>query len=234
MKHAIAIDDLARSNRHLKEIRTNLRRIAVFYEPALDGKCSDDENDRRSPNAAGEPGPVEAISARTDAYTDLHFWCRFILDQVNEGAIQTVVRPEIRDMVAFIERWSTALIDQWPEDAANLRKDAYRHGEKLENLARGWSIKRIEIGPCPKFKLDPETEADLNIRCTGQLWAILQTADTLLPKRILCDQEAQHTWSPHSWRDLGRQLDASSIRRLQHSQRDAQSPPSSGASSEAS
>lgn len=221
MKHAIAIDNLARSNRHLKEIRTNLRRIAVFYEPALDGKCSDDENDRRSPNAAGEPGPVEAISARTDAYTDLHFWCRFILDQVNEGTIRTIVRPEIRDMVAFIERWSTALIDQWPEDSDNLRKDAYRHGEKLENLARGWSVKRIEIGPCPRFKEGPETESDMQLRCTGQLWAILQTADTLLPKQILCDQEAQHRWSPHSWRDLGKQLDASLIRRLQPSQQAA-------------
>lgn len=234
MKHTIAIDDLARSNRQLKELRTNLRRIAVFYEPALNGNCSDDENDRRSPTTAGEPGPMEAIGARADAYRDLHFWCQFILDQVNEGTIQTIVRPEIRDMIAFIERWSTALIDQWPDDADNLRKDAYRHGEKLENLARGWSVKRIEIGPCPKFKHDPVNEVDLTTKCTGQLWAIMKTEDTLLPKRILCDQEEQHTWNPHSWRDLGRQLDASLIRRLQPSQQDATSEQSGSGSQVAS
>lgn len=234
MKKPITLDDLERSNRNLKELRTNLRRITVFYEPALDGQCSDDENDRRAPNTAGEPGSLPAISARADAYKDLHFWCRFILDEVNNGNIETVVRPEIRDMAAFIERWSTAVIDQWPDDADVLRKDARRHAEKLENLARGWSIRRIEIGSCPEVGLVIVDGVDVQESCTGGLWAVMQSAVTLLPKQIICDKDGNHKWSPSSWRDLGRRLDASSIRRLLHSPQDVTSAQSNDGSLEAS
>jgi len=213
MKPHAAADDLERANRKIKRIREHLRYITVYYEPALNGgNPSDDENDRKSPRAAGEPASLEAITARSDAYRDLHFWCRFILDEINEGTITTIVRPEIADMAGFIERWTTAIVDQFPDDADELDKDVRRHATKLENLAQAWGVKRIEIGRCPEWTITKD-DPDTLTRCTGDLWAIMQTADKLLPKRIVCDQNGSHQWSPHSWRDLGRRLDTSSLTR---------------------
>lgn len=232
-KHAAA-DDLARANSVIKRVRENLRLITVYYEPALTGHASDDENDRRSPHGAGDPAPLDAITARDAAFHDLHFWCRFILDEINNGSITTIVRAEIPDMAAFIERWSTAIIDQFPDDAANLDKETRTHARKLEELAQAWSTRRIEIGRCPEQQVTQVDGREEFTQCTGTLWALMQSADKLLPKRIVCDQDGTHQWSPSSWRDLGRRLDALSARILQRSLLGDQSPPSSAGSQAAS
>lgn len=208
-KHAAA-HDLARSNRVIEDIGLALDRIERYYSTALDGPADSDDSDVRAGSSSGEPVNLAVVDVRADTWKDMHFWCRFILDEVNHGTIGTIVRPELPDMLTFIRRWTTALVDQWPDDADNLRTEAQRHGAHLEAFARGWTVKRIEVGRCPEQRIavtnSPVGPVETFEPCTGTLWAMLRSQDTMLPKVVICDAEDDHQWQPWQWAALGRRI----------------------------
>lgn len=211
MKHVIAADDLARTNRIIEDIGRAMDRMERYYDAALSGPSVSDESGIRAGSAAGEPVSLHVVDIRNDAWKDAHFWCRFILDDVNQGSIQTIVRPELPDMLAFIRRWTTAIVDQWPDDANNLRREMQRHGAHLEAAARGWTVKRIEVGRCPEQRIELVTgiggvQVEQFTPCTGTLWAMLRSQDTMLPEVVICDCESEHQWQPWQWPALGRRI----------------------------
>jgi alkanesulfonate monooxygenase SsuD/methylene tetrahydromethanopterin reductase-like flavin-dependent oxidoreductase (luciferase family) len=54
----------------------------------------------------------------------------------------------------------------------------------------------IDVGPC----VEPG--------CPGTIRAVLRRADSLLPSALACSEDDGHTWPPHQWRTIGRQLQA--------------------------
>lgn len=208
-KVSISAQQLAVANRLAHDITTAVNATSVYYLAAMEGYRSTDQSGIRA--GSGEPVNVNAIDARKNAYDDLHFWCRFILDQVNEGTITTVVRPEVPELAAFIVRWTIPLVDQWPDDAANLRKEARRHAHTLRMLSMGWTIRKVEVGRCPEQNLvtvpggDGQPVETLT-PCDGTLWAVLRSEDALLPQHVMCDANREHQWQPWQWPALGRRI----------------------------
>lgn len=212
MKIHTATADLTRANRVIEDIGKALDRVERYYEDALDGPKGDaDDSGVRSGSSAGEPINLHIVDVRKESWDDVHYWCRFILDEVNQGSIQTIVRPELPEMLAFIRRWSTAIVDQFPDDAENLRREMQRHGAHLEGAARGWTVKRIEVGRCPEQRIVHVTgiggePVEQFTPCMGTLWAMLRSQDTMLPKVVICDCESEHQWQPWQWAALGRRI----------------------------
>lgn len=189
-------------------IRSDLQSIVDSYEDAL-LSARGAENEIKV-SGAGEPVSIGALDARRDCHTDLVYWCRFILDEVNDGEItgQTIKGDSVEELVKFISVWAMALVDQLPDDGRNLRKEMSRHATILESLARGWTDRRIQVGKCPTpvLIIGPEGLEEF-VPCTGNLWAVLRERDNgLLPQTIRCDSTRDHEWRPGEWMNLGRVL----------------------------
>lgn len=200
MKHR-NLDHLDAGNR----TRTHLATIRRYYDTALDGPKAVDESEIKS-GAAPEPLSLDVLEARRDVLHDLHFWAKFILDEVNGGTITTTVQPTVPDMAAFIDRWCDLLIEQFPDDAANLEAETGKHARKLEALSKGWRTKRVQIGKCPEQTVTGEPGQETFEPCNGTLWALVREQDTLLPEVIKCDADDDHQWLPWQWPALGRRL----------------------------
>lgn len=200
MRHR-SIDQLDRGNR----VRGDLARIRKYHEAALDGPRGTDESGIRG-SSAGEPVHLDAVQERADTINDLHFWCRFILDEVNGGTITTRVSPTLEDMSAFVARWYDLLREQHPGDADNLDAEMHGHAWRLECLARGWRTQRIQVGKCPEQTVTGQPGQETLTACTGNLWSIVRVQDVLLPEVIRCDSVEEHQWRPWQWAALGRRL----------------------------
>lgn len=214
-KVSISAQQLAQANRIIADIRRALKDIGDYYEPVLTSPRQTDASGIRA-GSSGEPVNINALDTRAETYNDLHFWCRFILDEINEGTIRTVVRPAVPDMIAFISRWVVQIVDQFPDDADNLRREMGRHAHHLEMLSRGWTVRRIEVGRCPEQRLvvvpgNDGLPVETFVPCTGTLWALLRSQDVLLPKKVGCDLEDEHQWAPWQWPALGRRIGTSDI-----------------------
>lgn len=192
-------------------IRRDLLTITDHYDQALHTPRAADESGIRGASSR-EPVPIRVLDARAEVHRDLHFWARFILDEINDGSISVGPRStSIAHLAEFVGRWAQAVCEQAPDDADNLETEMRRHAGGLLALARGWSTKRIEIARCPEQTLVvvpyPVTgDVEEFVPCTGSLWAILRSQDTMLSKEVACDHDPAHAWQPWQWRDLGRRL----------------------------
>lgn len=192
------------------DIRRNLHTIRDYYEAALRGSRGADENAALQGADAGEPLNLHAVDTRRATHTDLSYWVRFILDNVNDGKITNRMRADgIPELSAFVDTWALALAEQLPDDAVNCANDTSRHGRALEGLAKGWASKRILIpGRCPEllFVVSAQGIEEL-VPCEGELWSVFREEDNgLLPRSVQCDADKSHEWEPHDWTALGRRI----------------------------
>lgn len=184
-------------------IRRNLLTIRDHYEQALHATASADESGIRG-ESRREPIPVRVLDARAEAHRDLASWVNFILMEVNGGTItRGPSGTDIHSLAEYVARWCQAICEQCPDDAENLEAEVKQHAGKLQALALGWQTKRIEVGQCPESYLT-EDETTI-VRCTGGLWAVMHSRDSMLPQAVTCDA-CSRSWVPSQWRDLGRKL----------------------------
>lgn len=203
MKHR-NLDSLDDGNK----IRQSLAKIRRYYEPALTGPKAVDESGVRGV-ASPEPVTLDVLEARRDVLHDLHFWCKFILDEVNDGTITRGPEPTVTSMTEFIGRWCDLLLEQHPADGANLIDETGHHARKLESLAKGWRTKRVQIGKCPEQHLHADEHGrEWFEPCRGELWAIVREQDALLPPKIRCDVDEGHEWGAWQFPNLGKRLGA--------------------------
>jgi hypothetical protein len=158
-------DDLA------GQIRRDLWAVSDLYDEVL-------EPVRR---AAGShvtttktpPLPISAaiLDARAEASRDLHYWARFILDEVRDvnGELMTNriadTRPET--LVRFIVIWVDRIVSEFPDDADNLAREVGEHSRALLNLAAPRRREWVMLGRCP---LDVDSEAG-PVTCGGEVRA---------------------------------------------------------------
>ena len=194
------------------DIRRHLRAITDFYDAALTPARQADESGALHHGAsAGEPVPAHALDVRREAHSDLTYWVRFVLDEVNDGTITTRVNAaDITALATFLDRWALALAEQLPDDADNLRNEAQHHATALRTLVVGGAARRIKVTTCPEQILTRDTNGmEVLTPCGGTLFAVLLERDNgMLPAQVTCDREETHTWEPSRWRDLGRKVGA--------------------------
>lgn len=185
-------------------IRRDLRTIHDHYDAALEAPRAADESGIRGASSR-EPLPVTVLDARRAALAFLAKWVGHILQEVNDGTIEHgPTTQDVDGWCEFVDRWTLALCEQDPDEAADLAKYASKHARRLRDLALGWQTKRIEVGRCPEVYPHPDYGDRLQ-RCPGGLWAILRSQDSMLPEHVTCDAcDAQ--WLPHQWAALGKQL----------------------------
>lgn len=191
------------------QIRADLYKIRDYYAPALIGSAAPDDCDVKSNTDAGEPVSLHAIDVRAETMRDLTYWCRFILDELNDGTItHGPTSLDVPTLVEYVERWTTLITGQMHDDADNLERDMQKHADDLEALAKGWVRKRIEVGACiAQFvTISPEGVEEFT-PCKGTLHAVMVESDGgLLPSKVTCDGTMLHTWQPWEWHALGRAL----------------------------
>lgn len=189
-------------------IRRSLITIRDYYEDALQGAPALDESDVKATSAAGEPVNLAAVDARNDAHRDLSYWARFILDEVNDGTVvHGPADVEVDTLTRFVDIWALAICEQHPLDGDNLVREMKRHAKLLEALAKGWRVKRIEVGRCPEVVMILDGELETLTPCMGTLHAVTEEDDEgLLPPVVTCDADRDHSWTPWQWHALGRQI----------------------------
>lgn len=190
-------------------IRQSLITIREHYEGALEGPAATDESDVKATTAASEPVNLAAIDARNEAFRDLTYWTRFILDEVNDGTItHGPADVDVDTLTRFVDIWTLAICEQHPLDGDNLHKETKHHAKILEALAKGWRVKRIEVGRCPELTMILDGEVETIVRCDGTLHAVTEEDDEgLLPPVVSCDSDRDHKWTPWQWHALGRQIE---------------------------
>lgn len=189
-------------------IRRSLIKIREHYDDALHASPESDDSDVKSTSSAGEPVNLAAIDARNDAHRDLTYWARFILDEVNDGTItHGPTDVDVDTLTRFVDIWALAICEQHPLDGDNLLKETSRHAKLLEALAKGWRVKRIEVGRCPEIVMVMDGDLETLTPCAGTLRAVTEEDDDgLLPPVVTCDSDRDHSWTPWQWHALGRQI----------------------------
>ena len=196
------------------KIRAAVRTILDHYDDAGDPPKITDDSDPRGGDQARPPTDVHAIDCRADTIRHISFWVQFILDEINDGKIETKVRgSDLVDMTRFVDRWALALAEQRPDDASGhkeaCREELERDARRLRAVAHGTRTRSIEVGPCPEVILDEQAETFR--RCEGTIVASLTDrdpdSDGLLPKHLTCDADSTHTWSPWQWHDVGKRIE---------------------------
>lgn len=196
------------------KIRAALRVILDNYDDAGDPPKITDDSASRGGDPARPPTDVHAIDCRADTIRHISFWVQFILDEINNGDIETKVRgSDLVDMTRFVDRWALALAEQRPDDASGhkeaCREELERDGRRLRAVAHGTRTRSIEVGACPEVILDEQAETFR--RCNGTIVASLTDrdpdSDGLLPQHLTCDADDTHTWSPWQWHDVGKRIE---------------------------
>ena len=198
------------------KIRAALREILDHYDAAGNPpKITDDSEPSNGGDPARPPTDVHAIDVRVEAHNGMAYWCQFILDEVNDGTIETKVRgSDLHDIARFIDTWALALAEQHPDSASGhheaCKEQMTKWGRQLRVVAHGTRTRSIEVGPCPEVILDDQAETFR--RCDGTIVAVLTDrdpdSDGLLPKHLTCDVDSAHTWSPWQWHDVGKRIES--------------------------
>ena len=200
-------------------IRRALHDITDHYEAAGNPPRITDDSDPRGGDPARPPTDLHAIDVRRETRDSLRFWCRFILDTVQDGTITTRVNGhDLPGMCRFIDTWALALAEQHPNDASGHKKackeELARHARNLKTVANGTRTRSIQVGPCPEvvIALD-DTGLETFQRCAGTVVAHLTERDPdneddgLLPQVLTCDLDQAHTWQPWQWADIGKRIE---------------------------
>ena len=198
------------------KIRAAVRTILDHYDDAGDPPKITDDSDPRGGDQARPPTDVHAIDCRAEAHNGMAYWCQFILDEVNDGTIETKVRgSDLHDIARFIDTWALALAEQHPDSASGhheaCKEQLTKWGRQLRAVAHGTRTRSIEVGPCPEVILDEQAETFR--RCEGTVVASLTERDPdneddgLLPRRLTCTVDRYHSWQPWQWADIGKRIE---------------------------
>ena len=200
------------------DIRRALHRITDNYLATFDPGVLADEGERGGHNAtSGEPVNLDHVQARSDAERDIRYWAHFVLDELKDGpTTATVHASDVLGCVTLIDRWADQIVTHHPDDADELRRNMRRHARRLRRIALSLRSKKILVGQCPELVLAGDVGMEELLRCQGVLFALLNEEEQdddsdqidLLPKRVVCDLEGDHAWTPWEWRDLGKRLGA--------------------------
>lgn len=158
-------------------IRKALTEISDFYDRSLDGpREAGSIGGGNATKEAPAPVPLHTLDVRADAKGSLRYWVGFIHDEVrdhNKETSTTVIDGDnIPAMCEHINRWTDILAGQWPDEAADLLKEARKNGNALHRLAlperRDW----IPIGACPVTVADADGNS---VACGAQVRAYDRT-----------------------------------------------------------
>lgn len=195
------IDDLAgQIRRDLKTIRENYDET---LEPAKRTAGSQAIAATKEP-----PLPIGAhvLDVRIETFRNLHYWCSFILDNMrgNDGTeLTTKVELTVYGMTVFVGTWAEQIMDNFPDDAVNLAREAGKAARGLSGIVQETGVRRFTIGGCPEHGTSDMGE---RIPCPGELRAMLRKDDDLLPSELACSVDAEHRWTASEWMQLGRRM----------------------------
>lgn len=194
-------------------IRRALYDITEHYDAAADPPTIRDDSDNRGGDLARPPTNLHAIDVRRETEAALHYWCRYILEHVNDGTITTHVRNDVASRAAFVNTWALALAEQHTSDAHTCRDELTKNARQLNAVAHGTRTRSIEVGPCPEAIFIIEGELETLTRCDGTVVAVLTERDPdneedgLLPHHLTCTTRPDHTWQPWQWADIGKRIE---------------------------
>ncbi|MFK5691296.1 hypothetical protein ACI3EY_16685 [Ornithinimicrobium sp. LYQ92] len=208
-------------------VATTRTRIRHQLETALDQIANHWHGAQNPPPAAASTGskkpkpgsrlpmPLDPASAVDEAWRTLRSWGQLVMEErgvtvgPRTGHTPSCSRgctekhgptgKQIAQWLALHAEWLSA--HDAGEYAAH---ELARHGRRLRDIDLGYKSRRFQIGPCPEETITDEmgvTEA-----CTGGLWALIREEDNMLPDRVVCDHNGDHTWSPSQWAALGRRM----------------------------
>ena len=191
----------------LGSIRRNLHDIGRHYDAALEPVRRAQGSPIKSSKQAPLPVPAHILDIRLDAYNDLQFWARFLLDEVRDvnGATITVgpVSTHPRDTAAFITIWADWLITNRPDDADNLHTESGKHAYALRGIVEELGSRKFTIGTCPAHGTSDTGE---RVPCDGNLRAVLRKDGDTLPSEVGCTVDPEHRWPAREWMQLGRSI----------------------------
>ena len=107
------------------------------------------------------PLPIGAhiLDVRIETFTDLHFWCGFILENMrgnDDTQLATHVDLTVDGMTRFITTWVGRIVDDYPDDATNLAKETAKHARELGGIIDAPKRDWLPIGDCPITVADTE------------------------------------------------------------------------------
>jgi len=143
------------------------------------------------PNLSAEALPPVRLVPRRRKYN---------LIDPKTGAVSTITTStaiphettEVGVLAGWLSTWHDWLlaqdyVDDWAQDVGDLHSEAWSCAYPS---GRKWHV----IANCPAGE------------CDGQLRATLGAHDDLLPDRVICTDDPEHTWAADQWRALRRSL----------------------------
>lgn len=137
---------------------------------------------------SGMPFNAAAADVRAKILAVLGSWSGMVVEQRGVSAPRRTA-DALAGFLALHTDWiaAHAAAGDATEEVAQLVRFARR-------VAYPDSVRRVPVGEC----VDGE--------CTGELIAMLHSADPLLPTEITCDVDPRHTWPAYRWIQLSKRL----------------------------
>lgn len=166
-------------------------RAAIRHKLASWAQAVAEEAPATLPNLTEEARPLPVLVQRRRKWHVIN---------PRTGSVATVTRitgiarevSEVQVLTGWLATWHDWLlaqpyVDDWAQDMADLHSEAWSCAYPS---GRRWHV----IAECP------------TAGCGGRLRAALGTRDDLLPDRVICTEEPEHTWEAGEWRVLRRSL----------------------------
>lgn len=168
-----------------------LIRRAIRHKLATWALLVAEECDVTAPDLTAEHLPPPQLTPRRRRYNLINPRTGTVITTTVLTAIPREV-TEVAVLVAWLARWHDWLlgrdyVDDWAQDIGDLHSEAWA---RAYPSGRQWRA----VADCP---------AD---GCPGLLRATLSAQDDLLPSRVICTEEPEHTWQADQWRALRRAL----------------------------
>ena len=194
---AKCLDDLARDIATCSRLHHELG--AVLVRPTR----PDDEGTTKRATSVGITLDLAAVTAREHIRATCVGWVRVAQE---ERPADTVAWPldDVTDMARWLLRNLTWCAGRsWVDEMARVFAETAAEAARAVQPDRA---RRVPIGHCPERLYDDEGQ-DAGV-CTGELFAIVRPADSLLPCDIRCTTDGEHRWTADQWHALGRRVEA--------------------------
>lgn len=199
LEHALAVGDRAGGPvvGGTREVGIDLQhrvtvvRAAICHKLASWALAVAEEAKATPPDLSPESRPAAILSPRRRKYNVINPRTQ----RVDTITRLTVIPREVTDvqvLTTWLTTWHPWLlarpyVDDWAQDIADLHSEAW---DCAYPSGRRWHV----IADCPAEN------------CPGKLRATVGSRDELLPDRVVCTEEPDHTWLAESWRALRKEL----------------------------
>ena len=140
-------------------------------------------------SAEGRPAPLVTVRRRSYNVIDPRDGTVTMVVKLSQTVREVTDVQVLADWLTTWHEWLLAqeYVDDWAQDLYDLHSEAWSCAYPS---GRKWHV----IADCP---VDG---------CGGQLRANVAAGDDLLPDRVICTEEPEHTWEAGEWRALRRSL----------------------------